>query len=156
MMRNKFLEIGILELFHYPYIANVILIAFVLLSGYFGQDISDLRPQERMETANTFYIWVILLPNVVQFFMMIIFKEIPTYIYLTNRGILTSMNAKEYLAWKDLSSYKVLSNLTLLRFRKKEPSKRSQFFFVTYDKDHFKKQEQEILSILDKNLKNES
>ena len=154
--RNQYVEIGQVATFNYAFILFVILLAIAFVAGYFGSEITSLEFfAEREEPVNGYFIAIIALPQAVQFVLGIVFKEVPVFVYLTDQGILTSMNLKESFEWNDFESYKILPDLTLFRFRKKNPTKKSKFFFVSFDKDHLKEHEEEILSILEKKLKSE-
>lgn len=153
--RNHLIELGELERFHHGFVGFIVLIVIIALFGYFGPKISglDIFPV-REEKINPSFMTITLLPQLVRFVVGIAFKEMGDYLYITNRGILFSMNTKENFIWDDFTSYKILPDMQLLRFRKKKEPK-EKFFFVSYHEDYFKEHREEILSILDKNLKSE-
>lgn len=152
--RDELIELGEEEHFHKKYIGYLISIAFVVfiylsmtnewLKGWLGE-VSIFR-----DFHDAFYL-VVLIPQLIEFSIGFLFKEMGVFMYATKKGILYSMNTQEKYQWEDFNSYKIISDQKLLRFEKKN----LKYLFISYEEKYFNKYREEILTILDKKLTRE-
>jgi hypothetical protein len=150
------IELGEREHFHNQFLGAVY---FILIIGAYvflmkKLDEWNVLPERESPVVSSFSV-IVFLPQLIRFLLGVAFKEVKDYLYITDQGILASMHTTESFIWNDFQSYRILHDQKLLRFRKKKPSKKSKFLFVSYHDEYFKEHQAHILSILDKNLKSE-
>ena len=148
--RKKLIELGELERFHRNYIEPIALIIFVLTLFFVLPRISEwMNIKILRSNFNENFVILVFLPQLIQFFVGIFSKEMGTYFYITEKGIISSMEVKETYFWEDFINYKLLEDQNLLSFKKKK----GKNLFISYHKEYFEKNRNEILNTLDNKLK---
>lgn len=153
-LRKDWVEIGGIENFNGQLVSVMFTFLFVAIFVYLGTKLTDWNVVPRRSSEiNPYFLLIIILP---QFILAILgyILNAAGRVYITEQGMLLGMNITEHYYWKDFDSYAVLPDLKLIRFRK-EKGKKTNFFFVSTDFDDFHQNEDQILTILDKNLKRE-
>jgi hypothetical protein len=154
--RNRLIELGEQEHFHNEILGvvySILIIGGIILLGLLLSE-WELLPKRDRE-ADSYLTVIVFIPHVIRFLLGVAFKEVKDYLYITDHGILKSMNMNEIYQWNQFRSYKILHDQNLLRLRKSKESKKPKYLFITYHDEYFKEHEAYILSILDKNLKSE-
>ncbi|WP_299124786.1 hypothetical protein [uncultured Tenacibaculum sp.] len=146
LRRKQLVEIGELERFHRKYLDLVfLLLLFFLLSKLVEwSSFVNLR-----EDFNDNFVLVVFAPQIIQFIIGVFSREMGTFLYVTDRGILSSMETKESYLWEDFNNYKIIKNQKLFRFEKKN----NKYLFISYDGEYFENNRKEILEIIKQNLK---
>lgn len=153
-IKKDLVELGTQENFNGEFVATMFTFLAVAILTYFGTKLTDwdLVPR-RLSPISPYVLLVILIPQFTQAIMVYLLNA-GGRVYITERGMLLNMNTSEHFVWKDFDSYAVLPDLKLIRFRKQKGPK-SKFFFVSSDFEDFHRNKDQILAILDKNLKRE-
>jgi len=153
--RNDLIKLGLQENFNGGLLLGLILFFAVAVFVFFGTKMIqwDFFPV-REKDLNPYFVMIIALPQLTQFVLRVLFKGFVEFVYITDQGILFNMNSSEHYLWKDFDSYALLPDLKLIRFRKEKDAK-SDFFFVSYEEEHLNQHKEQILTILDENLKRE-
>jgi len=150
--RDQFIELGEQEHFDKKYIVSLLYYVFIICFIFFiGPKISGLGflPPFRDELHTLF--WVLLVPGILINVLRVFFKVKENSIYATEKGLLYGMGNLEFYFWEDFKSYKHISNQKLFRIEKKN----SKRLYISYEEEHFNKNREAILAILDKKLTRE-
>lgn len=150
--RNNLIELGEQERFYGSWIGTLLFIAIIIALIFGIPKLEELGVlPEREERFHENFTFIVLMPQIIQFIIGIAFREMGQYMYVTEKGIIESMEVHESYLWEDFQSYGVLSDMKLIRFKKKN----DKFLFIAYHEEHFNKHREHILTILGENLKRE-
>lgn len=153
-LRKEWTTLGKVENFNGELVSVLYTFLFVAIFAYLGTKLTDWGLVAKRSTEiSPYFLLIIILPQFVQAIMIYVLNA-GGQVYLTEQGIVLSMNISERYVWNDLDSYAVLPDLKLIRFRK-EKGKKTNFLFVSTDDDDFEQKKDQILAILDENLKRE-
>lgn len=156
LRRNKLIELGQVERFQNTFLQVVYVIIVVITIVFLFSKLNHWKviPERKLSLSSSFAI-IVLLPQLIRFILGVTCREMGEYLYITDNGLLKSMSIKESQTWKEFTSYYFIQDQNLLRLRKNKQFKQPKFLFISYHDEYFKEHEIHILSILDKNLKNE-
>lgn len=156
LRRNKLIELGQVERFQntFLHVVYVIIVVGTIVFLFSKLNHWKVIPERKSSLSSSFAI-IVLLPQLIRFILGVTCREMGEYLYITDHGLLKSMSIKESQTWKEFTSYYFIQDQNLLRLRKNKQFKQPKFLFISYHDEYFKEHEVYILSILDKNLKNE-
>ncbi len=148
--RKKHIKLGKIEFFNdqlKSILINVLAICFLYLVIKYANNI-DIKQTNFSSfftrDNNAFkYLFFVLFIHLIRTFV-----GDNRVIYLTDRGLLTSVNYFEDYLWKDFKSYKLIKEQSLIRFTKKN----DKFLFVKYEELYFDERNLEITEVLNKNI----
>ena len=146
------IELGEKEDFKTSYLFVLFGLVILFIFLYYGvPKINELElfPNLKRESKISVSL-LIFLPQIIEFFFSFIFSEMRTKYYATELGLLRSLEAKEEMKWDDFYNFKIIDSHNIIRFQKKN----LKYFFIKYDEDYFKEFKEEIVSFLNKKLKN--
>ncbi|WP_431164594.1 hypothetical protein [Tenacibaculum halocynthiae] len=147
LKRKDLVEIGELEFFNKKYVDFVYLLLLIFFIFFLLPKVLEFLKFKGLRNDFNFTL-IIFAPQLLQFIIGVFSKEVGTFLYITERGLLSSMDTRESYFWDDFINYKIINDQKLFRFEKKN----NKYLFISYDEKYFENNKKEILGIIKQNL----